>query len=455
MKKKIIIILFSLLMLFILLPCTALAADENADGYDDNDFSKLQAFLNQTSSNGIAKNGAVINAAYNDDDPATWTGVLWTDDEVKRVQEINWAFKHIAGSLDVSNFSSLVYLNCFGCGISKVNLSGALALNYISFYKNNLSELTVYANPQFIDCKYNNIASLNLSGKTELRTLFCDYNDMTSLDIGGCVNLHTLFCNNNKLTGTLDVSDYEYLDTLLCHNNLFTSLILSDNNYGVLLSNNNKIKSITIGMFADNQHFTANGDGYISLNMDIETISLISEVDPSSNSIFYNWTSGDTEISKSPIHYLDLSQPPTVDINANFKPALTSDPANGVIYTGGRVSLTPLITGGEWQFDNTYLQADFTNPNKPVFKGLKPGKTQISYTFNPAYDFEIPPGSVDVTSITEEDEEGNYTVTLDITIKDSLLPVTGQNFTIVIILALTSLMAVTAMTVIRRKSKRA
>jgi len=469
-----------------MLPCTAMAADENMDGYDDNDFNKIKAFLNQTSSNGVDKNGVVISSTYNDADPTTWAGVVWTNDEAKRIREINWSLQNVAGSLDLSNFSALERISCFGCSISEVNLSGALALKNIDFYSNNLTELTVYSNPEYIDCGCNNIKSLNLNGKTELKTLYCDYNNMSSLDIGGCTNLEVLYCSGNQLAGTLDVSGFEKLYTLCCNSNSFTSLILSDYYYDYLYTKNNKIKSITTGMFAEDQRFTANGEGYICLNMDVDYYEIYLDAEANANSLFYNWTSGDMGISKSPIHYINPDNPEQINLTANFKPGLIADPSDGIIYTGGRVSISPLFTGGEWQYDNKYLQADFSNTNKPVFKGLKPGVTRVYYTVNPGYVYETPPeypeqatkaaesssgwptnqksvrplerpqrGGADKMSLLsegdEEENEDTVTVALDVTVKNALLPVTGQNFSAAIILALTALMSAIAMLMLKRK----
>jgi len=458
MKKKILIGLFSFLILFLLVSSSVLAVEDPY--YDNDEYNKIQTFLNQTSDDGVKTNGERINASYNANDPTTWTGVVWSADTHKRVEHISWVNKGLAGSLDLSGFTSLKTLACPQNYITSIDLSGDTVLTLIDAANNQLTSLDVDANLTYLDCSFNNIqGTLDLSAMPALEEAYCSNNKITQLNISDGNNLKTLECSNNELSGTLDVSELSDLTKLRCTDNSLSSLILSKGpRYDELFTINNKIKTITTDMFGPGQTFTANGDGYISLNiidfLAQQIIILIAEPNPDSNSIFYNWTyEGTTEASKSPIHYLDLAQPPTVDIQANFKPALTSDPADGVIYTGGRVSLTPFIAGGEWQYDTSYLQADFTNPNKPVFKGLKPGKTQISYTFDPGYVIEDLPGSVGVTGISEE-EDGNITVTMDITVKTPLLPVTGQNFTIAIILALIGLTAIIAMAAIKRKSKR-
>ena len=80
---------------------------------------------------------------------------------------------------------------------------------------------------------------------------------------------------------------------------------------------------------------------------------------------------------------------------------LTSSDADGKIYTGGRVTLTPNIEGGDWDWDAEYFSATFNSP--ATFTGLKAGTSTITYTV-----------------------EG-VGVTYNVTIEESELPATGQD----------------------------
>lgn len=60
-KRKLLILVLAIIMVFGILPIAAYAADGNGDGYDDNDFDKLQAFLNQPSAESGQTNGQRIN----------------------------------------------------------------------------------------------------------------------------------------------------------------------------------------------------------------------------------------------------------------------------------------------------------------------------------------------------------------------------------------------------------
>ncbi|NMC57575.1 MAG: LPXTG cell wall anchor domain-containing protein [Eubacteriaceae bacterium] len=490
MKKKIIVFLISLLMMLVLFPISTLAEDVNSDGYNDNDFNKIQMFLNQPSAISGKTNGDCINpASYNAADPTTWLGVTWSSDTEKRVTAINWMDIGLAGNMDISNLTSLTNLQCYYNEISSINLSGDTALNVIDVCNNNLSSLSIPSNPQYLCCGYNNITSLNLSGKNNLTYLYCTDNQLTSLNISGCSSLYQLYCDYNKLSGTLDVSELNGLYYLFCNDNSLSSLVLSDDNwYSYLYTQNNKIKSITTSMFASGQIFTASGNGYINLNMDISDYEIYLLGDSYSNSLFYNWTAGDNEISDSPIHYLNPQQPATFSLTANFKPGLTASPSDGVIYEGGRITISPLFEGGTWKYDDKYLSGNFSNAENPEFKGLKSGKTTVEYT-SPDYDYEEAPYSEgegdrisansagsnswaahqnlpdiksynqhqkDTVAIQQEETEGpDLTTEMEITIKDTLLPQTGQNFIPAIMLGSIGLITASAILLIKRKNKKA
>ena len=78
---------------------------------------------------------------------------------------------------------------------------------------------------------------------------------------------------------------------------------------------------------------------------------------------------------------------------------------NGTISTGGRITLMPSIPGGTWEYDSTYFKRV-----GDTFVGLKPGKSLITYTV------------------------GGETTSFVVTIEQSKLPQTGQDFTVVFII---------------------
>lgn len=652
MKTKLSIIFCSFLLLFVVFAGSVLAypsGDEDFDGYYDNDFNKIQAFLNLTSTDPTMLNGKQINASYNASDATTWTGVTWSSTTPKRVEKIEWPETYLKGSLDVSSFSSLTKLECTYGEVSSVNLSGDTELTYLDVSDNELETLDVSANTKLetllceynyltaldvsaltslkvfscegnelealsvstntaltdlycgwnyfitldissntslsvfscdgneletldvsantalteLYCAYNYLTTLNVSSNTaldvllceeneldtldlsantaltelycaynylttlnassntaleilscegneldtldisantalvelycgenyltaldvsdntNLEALFCEMNELTSLDFSNCTNLIALVCPYNKLSGTLDLSAYPSLDLVLYSDNKITSLVTGTTPYYMLSGYPNPLTLITSNIFTPNQNFTANGDGYI----EFETLSFIDiallYAEGHSNSVFVNWTMNGEVLSTSPIHYIDINNPQTDDIIANFAPGLTSSSSDNVIYEGGKLILQPLFEGGKWSYDKAFFKADFSDPGNVVFTALKSGKTTIYYT-QPDYEYEDAPEieleslkteslgisaeasdkienyiKKEATILDEEDELFDGVVlSVDVTIKDTLLPQTGQNFTISLVLGLIGLAGIGALVLFGGKKRK-
>ncbi|HWT73857.1 MAG TPA: InlB B-repeat-containing protein [Mobilitalea sp.] len=251
--RKILGIVLTLVMAFTLLPTATRTLADSSD-YSPEEVSKLQAFLNQPSSLLGKTNGQSINSSYQADDPATWTGVVWTNTTPKHVSSIgaasDWSEKGLAGTLDLSGFSYLTYLNCSLNNISSINVNGAAALQNLFCGANQLSQLDASgaANLELLSCSDNYITVLNINGLNKLVSLYCNGNLITSLDVSNNTTLECLDCGGNtisnlKVTGNnslltlecdmnflsvLDVSNLP-LQKLVCNNNLLTTLNLSTN----------------------------------------------------------------------------------------------------------------------------------------------------------------------------------------------------------------------------------
>ena len=184
MKKRIlaavIAAVFAVLNVALALPVFAL--DESTtryptpEGYNDNDYQKLVAFLEQTDDEGV-KNGDKLSENYDPNDPTTWGTDNWDE------QRFQWT-----------------------------ESDGELRIERISVYGRILC------------------GALDVSGCTALEYLYCPYNNLTTLDVSGCTALWGLYCSNNNLT-SLDVSSNTALDSLSCYSNNLTELDLSRNPY--------------------------------------------------------------------------------------------------------------------------------------------------------------------------------------------------------------------------------
>ena len=131
--------------------------------------------------------------------------------------------------------------------------------------------VTIKGNIKRLNCVYNNLTSLNVSGCTALTELNCYENNLTSLNVSGCTALTYLDCSPNNLT-SLDVSKNTALTYLSCGYNNLTSLDVSKNTALTDLScgYNNFSASALNQIFRDLPQVTS-GTIYMSGNPGTET----------------------------------------------------------------------------------------------------------------------------------------------------------------------------------------
>jgi len=90
--------------------------------------------------------------------------------------------------------------------------------------------------------------------------------------------------------------------------------------------------------------------------------------------------------------------------------SLSTADTDGKIYVGGRITLSPNLSGGAWSYDSGYLSLSGN-----TFTGLNAGTTTVTYT--------------------ADGQNASYTVTIE----DTILPKTGQDFTWVWILGIAAM----------------
>ncbi|MBR5717668.1 MAG: leucine-rich repeat domain-containing protein, partial [Clostridia bacterium] len=131
------------------------------EGYNDNDYQKLVAFLEQTDEEGV-KNGEKLSENYDPNDPTTWGTYYYGN------QRFQWIESD--GELRIQRICVL------GMGLcGALDVSGCTAL-------------------EDLDCRYNNLTTLDVSGCTALEDLDCDGNNLTTLDVSGCTALTYVEC---------------------------------------------------------------------------------------------------------------------------------------------------------------------------------------------------------------------------------------------------------------------
>lgn len=255
MKKRILSILLTLLMLASLLP-TAFADWVVPEGYDEYEYDKLASFLETMDADHV-KNGTKLEeedeeneTVYDVNDPSTWADgwvFMPFGDTPYHVMFISWSGKDLVGTLDVSGFTELSGLYLSGNQLTAVDASNCPGLGDVEVYNDTVQSLDL-SNCESLSnliCNNDRLTSLNVSGCTGIEgSIFCNDNQLTELDVSDCVQMGSLDCHNNLLK-SLNVRNCDSLSTLNAQNNALTELDLSDcASLQVLNLAGNRFKSI-------------------------------------------------------------------------------------------------------------------------------------------------------------------------------------------------------------------
>jgi uncharacterized repeat protein (TIGR02543 family)/LPXTG-motif cell wall-anchored protein len=353
MKRKIIVLISSFLLLLVLFPAGIFAADGDSDGYDDHDVAQLQAFLAQDSATAGKTNIESFAAwGWNINDPSTWTTWVTWSGTPKRLTAIYWSEKGLAGDLD---------------------LTGCTELAILEAYSNQLTSIDVP----------------NLTKLTCLKVFFND--TLSSVDIEGDSALTELYVNATS-TGTgqlteLDVSDASALQVMNCTRQQLTSLDISANTALYrLYSANNPFKEIKMTNNSSLLTATANGNGTIYLTIgggsegtDPTAFTAV----PNAATTFVNWTYTLGGASQGTSTQFILPDSLTGTLYANFsKVTLTYDPN----YSGAST------------WDELYNSgATLTAPTDPSRTGYIFGGWYTEATCDNAWDFSTDTVTQDTT----------------------------------------------------------
>ena len=217
-----------------------------------HDEQKVYDFLIQTNSHG--QTNAQIIGITDLEDSSKWTvpssaggiqgfyfspsgNVNWIGD--KRGSTY-YPLSQLSGSLDLSNCTSLLYVNISsrltgiaGDGLTDVNLYGCTSLYMLMVSGKGITEidLSTNTNLRMLDLHNMGITELDISNHLALTDFSFYGNDvkLTSLDVSQHVELTRLILSDNELT-SLDVSHNTKLKYLNVRNSQITSLDLSHNN---------------------------------------------------------------------------------------------------------------------------------------------------------------------------------------------------------------------------------
>lgn len=168
-------------------------------------------------------------------------------------EQVEWT-KNVDGTVSLTPENLAAIENVISLDVSEESLSDLSGIEYfinlisLDCKKNNLTSLDVSNLTKLtaLTCNDNQLASLDVSSLTKLSILHCQYNQLTTLDVSQNTALSNLNCSNNRLT-ELNVSNNPGLQTLSCANNQLTALDIEKNtSLSTLYCNNNHLAELIV-----------------------------------------------------------------------------------------------------------------------------------------------------------------------------------------------------------------
>ena len=449
MKRAPLCLALALMLVLCLLPAAVLAADDDHDGFDDGEMAKLREFLDQESSVAGNTNGLQLTPGYNASVPATWASFFtWSGGHVT---QISLSSLGLAGSLDVSGFTSLTAIDINSNALASLNVSDCTALETLECDSNALNALPLdnCANIKRLVCSNNSLKALDASGKASLEELYCDANQIKALNIAGDTALQKLYCGNNLLT-SIDTTVSTNLMALEAMGNPVTSIkttIYEGKSYvefkayggGYLIftlfgatqfatsmpcigktlinytESGTDIGIVPFIMFSPGTNYdmianftpltvtcVSNGGSAVPVLDATYNEQIASPVCTLTNYELEGWYEDITCLQRAVFPYA-VTQDITLYAKWKAAPRLSSSDADGKVTPGESVTLTPNLEGGTWSFDEAVLSRSGS-----TFTALKSGSVRVTYAAEgqSAYDDLV----VDpVLALSSSDADGKVT----------------------------------------------
>lgn len=223
----------TLLWMGCLLRCIVLGFELQAqEPYNSIETAKLRQFLLQESAEPGVKNYQQLGIESMDG--INWRSVAGLSWNTKTwlLEGVEWSNKKLSGNMNFSDFLSLQYLYCDYNAINSVNVTGAVLLWSIDFYKNNLTAIDVTTNSKLASLRltYNNIKKIDLSNNPALKFICCTGNSVESLDFSNTKKIETVYCLGNQLS-YINVQNCPLLKELLCSDNNLEEIDISNKEF--------------------------------------------------------------------------------------------------------------------------------------------------------------------------------------------------------------------------------
>ncbi|EGT4695718.1 cell wall-binding repeat-containing protein, partial [Clostridioides difficile] len=149
--------------------------------------------------------------------------------ENSKLDELNCR-KNNLKSLDITKATNLTTLLCFENELTSLNLSKNQKLKILKCDYNNLNDLDISTNLELQDlnCSFNQLENINLDNNKELVKLICHNNKLQNLNLKNHEKLVKLYCNQEQLS-TLNVENCINLEDLTCSRSNLKNLDISSN----------------------------------------------------------------------------------------------------------------------------------------------------------------------------------------------------------------------------------
>ncbi len=192
--------------------------------------------------------------------------------EALQVSSIDVFWSNITSIQGISAFTNLQFLNCAWNSISNIDLSGLTNLQTLWAWKCYTTTFNFSGcnNLNYIDCSQNMMTSLNASNLTNLATLKCIERYTTTplnVNLTGCINLNYLEISSAYLSN-IDLTGLNNLQTLICGGNQLTSLNVSNlTNLITLDCRVNQISSLDVTNLINLQELIFYNNNLTSINV--------------------------------------------------------------------------------------------------------------------------------------------------------------------------------------------
>ena len=194
-----------------------------------------------------------------------------TEAEILAVTELNVSNKGIKDLKGIEHFTALTKLVCTGdYSLKSLDVSNCTSLNYLDCSFGSLESLDVSKNTALKElyCNDSGLKSLDVTKNTALTILSIWYTGVQSLDLSSCTELTELTCGMSGLR-SLDVSKNKKLKKLYCDNNGWTSLDLSNSTSLTLLyCYGNEISGAAMTSLVNSLPKRASNDGILMVCAD-------------------------------------------------------------------------------------------------------------------------------------------------------------------------------------------